>query len=187
MAAAKSSSGRRPAGTPGVRGSRNAKPGAKTPVTKAQSAKKPVATATPTTGAEPRNTGVTDDLANFAEDVANRLMKPLDAVLLTRERIQATFDEAVERGRMTRSDANELIAALVRRGRQQTDELLDRARRTVGAGPPFPIDEYDELTVAQVDRQLPGLSPPQLRRIRDYERSHANRKSVLAKVENLLG
>jgi hypothetical protein len=41
--------------------------------------------------------------------------------------------------------------------------------------------------VAQVKQQLPGLTPAQLRRIRDYERSHANRKSVLAAVETELG
>jgi uncharacterized protein (DUF433 family) len=107
-------------------------------------------------------------------------------VLLTRERIQATLDEAAERGRMTRADANELVAELVRRGRQQTDELLDRARRTVGAVPSLPIADYDELTVGQVAEKLPPLTSAQLRRVRDYERRHANRKSVLAAIEQLL-
>jgi hypothetical protein len=121
------------------------------------------------------------------EELAGRLTRPFDIVLLTRERIQATLDEAAERGRMTRADANELVAELVRRGRQQTDELLDRARRTVGAGPSFPIAGYDELTVGQVAEKLPPLTPAQLRRVRDYERRHANRKSVLAAIEKLLG
>ncbi len=129
--------------------------------------------------------------ASFGEDLANRIFKPLDVVLLTRERIQATLDEAAERGRVTRTDANDLVAELFKRGRQQTDELLDRARRTVaagvGVGSDLPIADYDELTVAQVEAQLPGLAPAQLRRVRDYERSHANRKSVLAAAEKLLG
>ena len=126
-------------------------------------------------------------LTGFAEDMIKGMMKPLDAVLLSRERIQAVLDDAAERGRITRSDANELAAELVRLGRQQTEEVLDRARRTVGAAPAFPIDGYDELTVAQVSARLEGLTPPQLRRIRDYERSHANRKGVLETVEHLLG
>jgi polyhydroxyalkanoate synthesis regulator phasin len=147
--------------------------------------------------------------ANFAEDLTNRILKPLDVVLLTRERIQATLDEAADLGRVTRTDANELVSELIKRGRQQTDDLLGdlegrigrsreqfelvtrRARRTVAGGlgvsSEFPIPDYDELTVAQVEAQLPGLTPAQLRKVRDYERSHANRKSVLAPVEKLLG
>ncbi len=57
----------------------------------------------------------------------------------------------------------------------------------VGVGSELPIANYDELTVAQVEAELPALTPSQLRKIRDYERSHANRKSVLAAVERLLG
>jgi polyhydroxyalkanoate synthesis regulator phasin len=141
-------------------------------------------------------------------------------VLLTRERIQDTLDEAAARGRLTRSDASELTAELVRRGRLQTDELLadaerliergreqfdsaavrsrfsdgmdrivrtaDRARRTVGVGPSFPILGYDELTAAQVQGRLDGLAPAELRKLRDYERRHANRKSVLAAIDKQL-
>lgn len=120
------------------------------------------------------------------EELAGRLTRPFDLVLLTRERIQATLDEAAERGRMTRADANELVAELVRRGRHQTDELLDRARRSVGAAPALPIAGYDELTVGQVAEKLSALSPAQLRKVRDYERRHANRKSVLSAIEKQL-
>ena len=63
-------------------------------------------------------------MATFAEQLANYVINPLGLVLLTRERIQDTLDEAAERGRLTRSDADELTAELVRRGRLQTDELL---------------------------------------------------------------
>jgi hypothetical protein len=62
----------------------------------------------------------------------------------------------------------------------------DRARRTVGVGPSFPILGYDDLTAAQVNARLKGLSPTELRRVRDYERRHANRKSVLEAIERAL-
>ena len=161
-----------------------------------------------------------DGLAALAEQLANRILKPLGLVVLSREKIQETLDEAAERGRLTRSDANALVAELVRLGRQQTDELLsdlerllgqgrqrwdsatrrarssgpvdrivrgaDKARRTVGAGPSFPIAGYDDLTAGQVQERLDGLSPAELRRVRDYERRHANRKSVLAAIEKAL-
>jgi polyhydroxyalkanoate synthesis regulator phasin len=57
---------------------------------------------------------------------------------LSRERIQEVLDDAVERGRMTRGDANEVVSKLVSRGRQATDELmrelerlLEQARREI--------------------------------------------------------
>lgn len=156
----------------------------------------------------------------FVEQLASHVISPLGLVLLTRERIQDTLDEAAARGRLTRSDANELTAELVRRGRLQTDEVLadaerliergreqldsgmmrsrftdgmdrivrtaDRARRTVGVGPSFPILGYDELTAAQVNSRLKGLGAAELRRVREYERRHANRKSVLDAIERAL-
>jgi polyhydroxyalkanoate synthesis regulator phasin len=62
----------------------------------------------------------------------------------------------------------------------------DRARRTIGVGPAFPILGYDELTAAQVGDRLAGLRPPELRKVRDYERRHANRKTVLEAIEKAL-
>jgi polyhydroxyalkanoate synthesis regulator phasin len=159
-----------------------------------------------TAGALTETPDGSDRVASLVEQLVNRIFKPLDLVVLTRERIQETLDEAAERGRLTRSDANALVAELVRYGRQQTDELFRdmeqmlgrgrsglgsatrRARRTVGlSSSPFPISDYDELTAGQVTRRLGDLSLAQLRRVREYERRHANRKSVLAAVEKALG
>src|SRR6059058_4023202 len=78
--------------------------------------------------------GVGDGLAGLAEQLANRIIKPLGLVVLSRERIQETLDEAAERGRLTRTDANELVGELVKRGRQQTDELLSDLERLLGRG-----------------------------------------------------
>jgi polyhydroxyalkanoate synthesis regulator phasin len=161
-----------------------------------------------------------DGLPGLTEQLINRIIKPLGLVVLSRERIQEVLDDAAERGRVTRSDANELVAELFNRGRQQTEQLLsdaerllgrsrqqigaatmrarrsesldlllrsaDRARRTVGTGQSFPILGYDELTAAQVQGRLDGLAPAELRRVRDYERRHANRKSVLAAIDKQL-
>jgi polyhydroxyalkanoate synthesis regulator phasin len=145
---------------------------------------------------------------------------PIEVVVLTREWIQETLDDAARRGRVTRHDANELAAALIRKGRQQTDDVraelerqlsrgrdqigsatrkarrsepvdrivrtADRARRTVGVGPSFPIIAYDDLTANQVTGRLGELRPADLRKVRDYERKHANRKSVLDAIEKAL-
>jgi hypothetical protein len=164
--------------------------------------------------------GAEDGQGSLAEQLASRIINPLGLVVLTRDRIQEILDDAAARGRVTRSDANDLAAELVDRGRQQTDQLLsdverlfglgrqqfgsaatrarrsesldlllrsaDRARRTVSVGQGFPILAYDELTAAQVQSRLADLSPAELRRVRDYERRHANRKSVLATIDKRL-
>ena len=137
-----------------------------------------------------------------AREQVRRLINPVDAVVLTRERLQEVLDDAVDRGRMTRDDATQLLTELVSRGRRQTDEVLreleglvvapatrvrrevDRARRATLGG--FPISGYDDMTAAQVVERLDGLSDAQLRQVRDLERRNANRKTVLAAVERKL-
>jgi hypothetical protein len=118
-----------------------------------------------------------------------RSINPIDALILTRERIQEVLDDAVERGRMTRDDASQLLAELVRRGTAPADRILrevDRARRAAGLGSAFPISGYDDLTAAQVAERLDGLSTAQLRQVREHERRNANRKSVLTAIERKL-
>jgi polyhydroxyalkanoate synthesis regulator phasin len=149
-------------------------------------------------------------------------------VLISSDRLQETIDEAVRHGRMTRDDAEELVANVVQIGRRQTQDaiaelegiversasqtrrlarsrvrsvasaarhapgtdralrVVDRARRAAGLGSPFPISGYDELTATQVKGRLSELSPAELRKVRDYERRNANRKSILAAIEKQL-
>ncbi|HEY2651304.1 MAG TPA: hypothetical protein VGI50_05235 [Solirubrobacteraceae bacterium] len=148
-----------------------------------------------------RRRTTTKAVTGVAEQLVNRIVKPLGLVILSRERIRETLDEAVKRGKVTRSDADELAGQLVRHGRQQTEELLgdlerllgrgreqlDKSRRKVGVGTTFPISGYDDLTAAQVQQRLRTLKPPDLRKVRTYERRHANRKSVLAAIGKRLG
>jgi polyhydroxyalkanoate synthesis regulator phasin len=149
-------------------------------------------------------TRVRDATPDVLREAMQRLLAPLDAVVLSRDRLQEALDDAVERGRMTRDDATELLTELLSRGRRQTEDLLgdlenalgapaervlrevDRARRASGLGPAFPISAYDDLTAAQVTDRLGELTPAELRRVRDYELRNANRKSVLAAVERKL-
>jgi polyhydroxyalkanoate synthesis regulator phasin len=173
-----------------------------------------------TTARSTESTARSSGLTSFVEQLSRHVINPLGLVVMTRERIQETLEDAAARGRLTRSDASEIAAELIRRGRLQTDELLadaerligrgrdqldsamarsrlsdgmdrivrtaDRARLTVGVGPSFPIAGYDDLTAAQVNARLKDLSPNELRRVREYERRHANRKSVLDAIERAL-
>jgi hypothetical protein len=89
---------------------------------------------------------------------------------------------------MTRDDAAEVLAELVRRGRppERVMREVDRARRAAGLGGSFPIAGYDDLTAAKVTERLEGLTAAELRTVRDHERRNANRKSVLAAIERRL-
>jgi len=128
-------------------------------------------------------------------------------VMLTGDRIQEVVDDAVKRGRMTRSDAEDLVQRLISLGRKQTEDLIgdieqllgrgastggdrvlrhvDKARRAVGIGT-FPILGYDDLSAGQISERLGDLTPAQLRKVRDHEKRNANRKSVLASIERKL-
>jgi polyhydroxyalkanoate synthesis regulator phasin len=58
----------------------------------------------------------------------------------------------------------------------------DRVRRAARV-PGFPITAYDELSIRQIDRRLQGLSHQELRRVRDYERKHKARKTLLRQLD----
>ena len=51
------------------------------------------------------------------------------SVTVSLERLQEVLDEAVERGRMTRRDAEKLIADLLDKGRKQRDGLLEELEK----------------------------------------------------------
>jgi polyhydroxyalkanoate synthesis regulator phasin len=176
-------------------------------------------------------------VAELRDAITRGVIRPLNLVMLTRDRIEEVVNDAVERGRVTAEDAQQLVQGLVQRGREQTDSVMsdlqgllergreaptgaasavgqarkrasdaakgatkrareqadpvlaqaDRARRAAGVGPSFPILGYDDLTAAQVQSRLDGLSPAELRKVRDYEKRNANRKSVLDAVQSKLG
>jgi polyhydroxyalkanoate synthesis regulator phasin len=118
-----------------------------------------------------------EDDAEGIRAALRKLLNPLEVVVITRDRLQDALDDAVRRGRMTRDDATELLSDLMRRARRQTDELLAEEADA------FPIAGYDELTAAEVVERLRDLEPGELRRVREYERRNANRKTVLGALD----
>src|SRR3954464_11581387 len=103
-----------------------------------------------------------------SEDGSSRsVLNPVDVMVITRERLQDTLDDAVRRGRMTRDDASDLLAEILRRAiSSPADRVMREVRGVAGAGEDeFPVAGYDDLTAAQVISQLGELDAPQLRRV----------------------
>lgn len=133
------------------------------------------------------------------------MLSPLNVVLISRRNIEELFDDAVTRGRITRSDAQDMVQTLVSRGARATDDFLSDLERMLGRGGSLdleaeeidgdthssaaanlPIAGYDDLSAAQVQERLEGLTPAELRKLRDYEQRNANRKTVLDRIERRL-
>jgi polyhydroxyalkanoate synthesis regulator phasin len=207
-----------------------------------QKAQKAAAGTAKSAGRGARRAGVeAKTVAEFREALRKNLIKPMEMVMISRDRIEAVLDEAVDQGRVTARDAQRITSGLVKRGQGQTKDVLkdlenllergrgevrgrtsgarkaatgaagrarkeaagargraartaspalaqvDRVRRGAGVGPNFPILEYDSLNGTQVQSRLKDLTPAQLRKVRDYEKRNANRKTILKAIESKLG
>jgi polyhydroxyalkanoate synthesis regulator phasin len=204
------------AGTAAASTAKTARSGAKGTATAAKRGSRNTASTAKAAATSTRRASGGDGIASVAEQLSKGTIKPQDLVMLTRERIRETLDDAASRGRVTRKDADDLVSELVRRGRSQSDDFrseiegllgrvetatkrargskpvdrlvrgADRARRAAGVGPSFPIIEYDRLNTGQVQARLKDLSKPELRKVLTYERKNANRKTVVGAIEKSL-
>lgn len=50
-----------------------------------------------------------------------------------------------------------------------------------------PLPDYDELSVGEVERKAKGLSDEEVERVREYERRHRARKTLLESLDRRLG
>jgi polyhydroxyalkanoate synthesis regulator phasin len=134
-----------------------------------------------------------DDAHKLAQALFERGRKQTDDVLGDLEELlnrAGDVSSARKRGTDAASRARRQVSEATARARSAADPVIaqaDRARRAAGVGPSFPIIGYDDLTVSQVQARLGDLKAPELRKVRDYEKRHANRKTVLSDIEQRLG
>jgi hypothetical protein len=138
-----------------------------------------------------------EDAQSIVTDLVQRGRQQTESVLGDLEQLLGRGRDEIETRRAgvrgtaskARKGATGAVGKATKAAREAADPALaqaDRARRTAGIGPNFPILGYDDLTAAQVNARLDGLSPAELRKVRDYERRNANRKSVLDSVNTKL-
>jgi hypothetical protein len=128
------------------------------------------------------------DAQKLATELVSRGRKQTNEVLRDLESLLGG-GAVRKRGADAASRARKQVGEATARARSAADPVLaqaDRVRRTAGVGPNFPISGYDDLTVSQIQKRLGALKPAELRKVRDYERRNANRKTVLASIEQRL-
>ena len=132
--------------------------------------------------ADPKGDSVGKNVARRQGARHEERARPVNAVLLTRKHLEEVVEDAVKRGRMTRDDAQQMVQTLLQRGARQTDDFLSDLERLLGRGRTLerassqptgkkrrreprrassnlPIADYDELSAAEVQDQLDGLTP----------------------------
>ena len=125
----------------------------------------------------------TNDVLGDLETLLGRAGSEVDSAR-TGARKRGT--DAASRARKQVGDATSKARSRARGAADPVLAQADRARRTAGIGSSFPISGYDDLTAGQVQTRLDGLTPAELRKVRDYEKRNANRKSVLNSIESKL-
>ena len=122
--------------------------------------------------AMPRRGGAASPVATARDKLVRGVLSPFNPVVITRRNLEEVLDDAVRRGRMTRTDAQDMIQTLVTRGARVTDDILAEIQRMLGNAEALdtesradvatntrrlPISDYDELSAAQVQERLDGL------------------------------
>lgn len=83
----------------------------------------------------------------------------------------------------------EVAARIVNKQRARYGEThSERKKDKEGKSPDrnLPLDNYQHLTIPQIDLRLDALSVLQLRKVRDYEKQHKNRKGLVQKLDRRL-
>jgi polyhydroxyalkanoate synthesis regulator phasin len=124
-------------------------------------------------------------VSQLSGDVSERASQHRRNAQRTSARAKRELGDAADRARKevgTRAeDARKKAVGAV----DQPLAAADRARRKARV-PGFPISAYDQLSAPQINNRLTELSRDQLRKVRDYERSHKARKGVLRKIDRRL-
>jgi polyhydroxyalkanoate synthesis regulator phasin len=143
------------------------KPAARKPARKAAAPKSagrnqaPAGSAASAAGSPPKQAAAAPpEHADDALHAALAMLRDLlsRGIVITGDRLQETVDEAVRRGRMTRDDAEELVAALLQIGRRQTQDAITELESIVerSATQTRRVARSRVRSVASAARHAPG-------------------------------
>jgi hypothetical protein len=106
-----------------------------------------------------------------------------------REREYKKLEQRFEKERRYPGREEEVASRIVNKQRAQYGETkAARQKDKEGKSPDrsLAIKDFEHLTVAQVSQRLSALAPADLRKLRNHEIKHKNRKGLLQKLDRLL-
>lgn len=106
-----------------------------------------------------------------------------------REREYKELEKRFKKEGRYRGREEEVAARIVNKQRSEYGETREEKQKDREGRSPdrnLPIDDYQKLTISDIDKKLNGLSAQDLRQLRSYEADHKNRKGVLGKIDHRL-
>jgi polyhydroxyalkanoate synthesis regulator phasin len=94
-------------------------------------------------------------VAELREALRKNLIRPMEMVLISRDRIEEVLGEAVDQGRVTARDAQRITSGLVKRGQRQTTDVLKDLESLLDRG----RGEIESRTSGARGRAVRGASP----------------------------
>jgi polyhydroxyalkanoate synthesis regulator phasin len=106
-----------------------------------------------------RSAGVeAKSVAELRDALRKNLIRPMEMVLISRERIEEVLGEAVDQGRVTARDARSITSGLVKRGQKQTSDVLKDLENLLGQGRSGIEDRASGARGRAVRRASPALA-----------------------------
>ena len=103
-----------------------------------------------------------------------------------REREYKELKEEFQKEGLFKGKEDEVASRIVNKQRAQfgeTKEQKTEARRGKSPDRNLPIENYDKLTIPQVMMRLDFLSSKDIKKVKNYESTHRNRKTLLEKLD----
>ena len=88
-------------------------------------------------------------------------------------------EQATRQGLRVAEEATERTEEVLR----QTEEATREAELRTAVMGALGTADYEELSVAEVSRRIEGLSTEQLRKVREFEKQHKNRETLIEQID----
>ena len=114
-------------------------------------------------------------VAELRDALRKNLIRPMEMVMISRERIEEVLGEAVDQGRVTARDAQRITSGLVKRGQKQTSDVLKDLENLLDQGRSGIEDRASGARGRAVPPRLPGARPGRPRSPRRRRRGRTSR------------
>jgi hypothetical protein len=76
-----------------------------------------------------------------------------------------------------------------REGSKENEQYVantEEAKKARKESRALPLKNYDNLSVEEVGKKIKGLSQKEIRKLRDYEKAHKNRRTLMESLDRKL-